>query len=111
MRMENIHFDKEERRPANSIVVNYSSLLNDSDFIRDNAAMMLLNLLIKIMPGEVLLAGLDGYRIGADNYYQQRLDFSQCGESYLIKNQEIKNKIASLSRVLRISFVTPSLYK
>ena len=44
-----------------AITVNYSSLLNEDDVIIDNSTLMFLNLLVKIQPEKVFLAGFDGF--------------------------------------------------
>ena len=94
----------------NSLVVNYSNYINEDDVIMDNTAMMLLNLLARLNPKKVYLAGLDGYNINANNYYQDRLALPQEVERMISMNESISRKISDVSKVLDIVFVTPSKY-
>lgn len=49
--------------------VNYSSLLNNTDYVKDNSGFMFLNLLYKCSVSEVLIIGMDGYKYkNSDNY-------------------------------------------
>ena len=101
----NIAVDDDE-----SLVVNYSELINEDDVIMDNTAMMLLNLLIRLMPKKVYLAGLDGYDVGMNNYYLDRLVLPQEAERMVAMNKSITAKIEDLRQTLDIEFVTPSKY-
>jgi 4-hydroxy 2-oxovalerate aldolase len=91
--------------------VNYHSLLNEEDYISDNSAIMALNLLLKLNPAKVFLAGLDGYNPDKANYYAERLNLIQDRERTLAQNKAMKLKIGELSKKLNLEFVTPSMYK
>jgi 4-hydroxy 2-oxovalerate aldolase len=93
-----------------SLVVNYSELINEDDVIMDNTAMMLLNLLTRLKPKKVYLAGPDGYDVGMKNYYLDRLVLPQEAERMVALNQSITAKIEDLRQTLEIEFVTPSKY-
>lgn len=93
-----------------SIIVNYSDLINEDDVIMDNTAMMLMNLLTRLKPSKVFLAGLDGYDIGTSNYYLDRLVLPQEAERMAALNKAISSKINDLRQALAIEFVTPSKY-
>lgn len=104
-----IHTSNIEIQEESKLVVNYSSLLCEKDLIMDNTAMMLLNLLVKLNPSKVYLAGLDGYKENESNFYQERLNMSKqdnVGEL----NAAMTERIRELSSILSIEFVTPSLY-
>lgn len=94
----------------NCFMVNYSDLLNAEDIIIDNSSLMALNLLIKLKPEKIYLAGLDGYTTDKENYYTERLNLIQNTETIIAQNKAMKNKIAELGKRLKIEFVTPSLY-
>lgn len=104
-----IHTSNIKVEETEKMVVNYSSLLNEEDVIRDNTSAMLLNLLTRINPASVYLAGLDGYKLNGDNYYLNRLKL-QTGDYYKELNEAMTNKIKSARQDLEIEFVTPSLY-
>lgn len=94
----------------NSYVVNYSSLLCEDDVIMDNSTVMLLNLMCKVNPRKVFIAGCDGYQIGQNNYYQKRLQLYQEGEYLLALNETMKRRVKELRSTLEIEFLTPSVY-
>jgi len=107
-----IHTSNIKLDGVSSMVVNYSSLLCEPEVIMDNSCMMALNLLCKLSPSKIYLAGLDGYSLEKNNYCQDRLNIEQ-DKTHLIKiNQAIRDKIKELiSCKLSIEFVTPSLYQ
>lgn len=92
------------------LVVNYSALINEDDVIIDNTAMMLLNLLVRLKPRKVYLAGLDGYNVGSSNYCIDRLVLPQEAERMFAMNNSITARINDLRDFLDIEFVTPSKY-
>lgn len=93
-----------------SLVVNYSDLINEDDIIIDNTAMMVLNLLAKLNIRKVYLAGLDGYDVNLNNYYQACLSLPQEAERMIALNIAITRKINDMRKTLDIEFVTPSKY-
>jgi 4-hydroxy 2-oxovalerate aldolase len=76
----------------------------------DNSAIMLLNLLAKLHPRKVFMAGLDGYSSVSDNYCQNRLEIKKDVEENEIHNRAMAHRIASLQSVLDFDFITPSIY-
>ena len=104
-----IHTSNIQVEETGKMVVNYSALLNEEDVIRDNTSAMLFNLLVRLNPATVYLAGLDGYRIDGNNYYLNRLNL-QNGDYYKELNEAMTNKVKTVSQTLSIEFVTPSLY-
>ena len=102
--------DKDQIEELEKNVVNYSSLLNESDVIMDNAALMVLNLLIKINPSKVYIAGMDGYVYGDINYAEDSKKQEQDRERFDLLNREISIRLSELSQRLDIQFVTPTLY-
>ncbi|MCQ2284705.1 MAG: aldolase catalytic domain-containing protein [Bacteroidales bacterium] len=105
-----IHTSNIQVDQADKYVVNYSSLLNESDIIMDNAALMSLNLLTKLQPAKVYLAGMDGYIFGKDNYIQDNLRNEQDKERFDALNTAIKERISELKEKINLEFITPSLY-
>lgn len=110
-RIKLIHTSNIAIDDSNSLVINYSSIINEDDVIIDNTAMMLLNLLLKLDPQNVYLAGLDGYTVGSKNYYQDRLALSQEAERMIAINDAITHRINELKKDLKIEFITPSKYE
>lgn len=105
-----IHTSNIQVEEKNVNVVNYSQLLNESDVIMDNASLMALNLLLKLHPQKVYIAGMDGYTFGGDNYVQKDLKEEQDKERFCKLNNEIAIRLQELSQKMNIEFVTPSLY-
>lgn len=105
-----IHTSNLQVDEADKLVVNYSSLLNEADAIMDNAALMAFNLLVRIHPHKVFVAGLDGYKYGSANYFQTSLRQEQDEERFKVLNQEISERIRELQTKIDIQFITPSLY-
>ncbi len=101
----NIHVKEKDK-----LVVNYSSLLSEDDIIRDNTSAMLLNLLQKLTPLTVYLAGLDGYNFNGNNYYHSRLKLCMDADAVKAINESMTGKIQSMKTKLHMEFVTPSIY-
>lgn len=92
------------------IVVNYSSLLNSDDVILDNSSLMFLNLLVKLSPAKVFIAGMDGYGNANDNYYSSRLQIGVDLERTNELNSAISRRLEQLSNQIKIEFITPTKY-
>jgi 4-hydroxy 2-oxovalerate aldolase len=92
------------------LVVDYTSLLNEEDVIMDNSSLMALNLLSKIQPPKIYLAGLDGYSLDKENYCLDRLNLIQDRDVIQKQNKAMKNKINDLRKKMNMEFITPSLY-
>lgn len=99
----NIDVTEEEK-----IKVNYSALLNDDDTIRDNSALMLLNLLSRLSPAKIFIGGMDGY--DSNNYYEDRLAVKHDMTRSLELNEAIAKRIGQLNAQLDMEFITPTLY-
>lgn len=103
----NIHVEQEN----SGYCINYVSLLNEVDVIRDNSALMALNLLQKLSPRKVYIAGMDGYSLEKENYYQERMNLIQDNGYALEMNKAIKHRISEIRQTINIEFLTPSLYE
>jgi 4-hydroxy 2-oxovalerate aldolase len=105
-----IHTSNIQANSTSSFMVNYSSLLNEEDIIIDNSSLLALNLLTKLNPAKMYLAGLDGYSLEKGNYYAERLNLLHNKENILAQNKAMKNKIAELQKKMTMEFITPSMY-
>ena len=94
-----------------ALIVNYSSLLNEIDIIIDNTSIMLLNLLCRLSPSIVFLAGLDGYSANKANYYLNRLELPTEVNQIEALNSAMTTRIHELKRHLDLHFITPSEYE
>lgn len=90
--------------------VNYTSLLNSDDTIRDNSSLMLLNLLMKLKPAKIFIAGMDGYTVDKKNYYQDRLTMLHDKEEAEELNFSISKRLKQVGDQLDFCFITPTRY-
>lgn len=105
-----IHTSNIKVYEENRTIVNYSSLLNSDDSIRDNSSLMLLNLLAKLSPKKVLIAGMDGYSTNNENYIQDRLAMNHDHSQAVSLNDAISKRLKQQRLLLDIEFITPTKY-
>lgn len=100
---------------GNDIIVNYHSLINRGYKYFENSTIMLLNLLKRIRPKKIVIAGFDGFNAKneknyADNSFQNERHISE----FSILNKEISLMYKEIQEILypqcEIKFITPSLY-
>jgi len=95
----------------NSLVINYSDLLLDHPTISDNAGLMLLNLLNRLLVNKVYLAGFDGFSLNkSTNYYSTELINNIEMDELVKKNEYIRKQLAFLEKKMEINFVTTTIY-
>lgn len=109
-RINLIHTSNIKVEEPDKIKVNYSSLLNSDDTIRDNSSLMFLNLLTKCAPAKVFIAGMDGYAVTNANYYQDSLSMKHDSEQAIALNEAISKRLGQLCTLFNIEFITPTLY-
>ena len=91
----------------NISVVNYSSYLNENEYIYDNAGIMCINMFSKIGIKEFLLMGFDGYSNDLKkNYYEERLFLNVDEDRIYNINMAMKEKFEQLQKHLDIEFFT-----
>jgi len=91
--------------------VRYSSLLNNIDEVRDNAGMMLIQLLINLGVQEIAIAGMDGYSHDAeDNYAIDEMSFTAQRAVLDAKNNGMKTLLKRFAKQINIQFITKSKY-
>lgn len=92
-------------------VVNYSSLLNNYNEVRDNATLMLFELLIKINVTRVYIAGFDGYSSDITrNYADKKILLFENDDYKYIRNKMISEYLVDRQKTININFLTPSIY-
>lgn len=79
----NIKYDRAD------FVVDYNGIIDRNLKSFDNSTVMLLNLLLKIGVEKYKIAGLDGFEIGGDNYYDKDYSFSRYSEDYEQINSDL----------------------
>lgn len=96
---------------SNKIVVDYTDLLNENEYISDNSGMMILNLIKKCDVKDVYLAGFDGFSENvSDNYYREKLISGSTKSDLINISNAIQEKIRSLKDCMNIEFLTSSIY-
>lgn len=79
--------------------VDYSSLLNTQEPVRDNAGLMLIQLLVRLGAKEIWLAGMDGYSHDPDeNYLHKELRLSSAQETLDAMNRGMRRVLSQLAR-------------
>lgn len=95
----------------NEIIVNYSELLNDIKVVEDNAAMMLIKLLIDVGVSQIKIAGLDGYSHDIYNNYVDKdlalLKTPAIMDAINLGMEQVLNRYA---KVIDIEFITKQRY-
>lgn len=96
---------------SNLMVINYSDLVNTSDYVSDNAGLMLIKLLMNLTVRNISIAGMDGFNKNLSNNYVEK-DMVGTIDSYQVetKNEEMKKVIADFAKLVNIKFITPSKY-
>ena len=91
--------------------VDYASLLNPVDAVKDNAGLMLLKLLIQLGVKEIWLAGMDGYsHIASENYAQEDMRMTAKIQTLDAMNQGMCQVLRELSQQADIRFLTTPKY-
>lgn len=100
---------------SNDIIVNYHSLINRGYQYFENSTIMLFNLLKRVNPAKITIAGFDGFDVNneknyADSSYQNERhidEFETLNEEISIMYKEI---VETMSPNCTFKFVTPSVY-
>lgn len=93
------------------VKVKYTDLLNNNEFVRDNAGMMLIKYLVSLGVKKVILAGLDGYSKNMqDNYINEEMAFPIHAMDAIGKNQGMSDILREFSQIVPIVFLTPSKF-
>ena len=107
----NIHADSNQ-----SIVVNYHSLINRGYVYFENSTIMLLNLLKKLNPNHIAIAGFDGFDKMIDmNYSDRTFQDQRHVHEFERLNSEIGKMLNDVVQTLKgkceIELITPSIYQ
>lgn len=102
----------DEVQEENILVINYSSYLSEESLITDNPTLMLLQLFVDMGIKKAAVAGFDGYSPRSqDNYFDVSLSMGTSTSLKLQKNSLIRSRVGALGKLLKIEFVTESLYQ
>lgn len=100
---------------ANELVVNYQNLIERGYKYFDNSMIMLLNLLKKLMPSSIYIAGFDGFNVKTKtNYMDESFQNDRHVEEFELQNKELRamfnNIFYSIRDRIQVVFVTPSVF-
>lgn len=100
---------------AEDIAINYHSLINRGYKYFENSAMMLFNLLKKLNPSKITIAGFDGFdEHNESNYedgsYQNNRHIDEFGTLNKELNAMFSEIVAIMSPKCKFFFLTPSLF-
>ncbi len=96
--------------------MNYHSLINRGYKYFENSTIMLLNLLKRVNPRKVTIAGFDGFSENVDKNY---VDASYQNERHITEFKELNDELAkmfgeiveTMSPGCRFDMITPSKFK
>lgn len=98
------------------IIVNYQNLVASHKYrFFDNSVIMLLNLLKKILPRSIYMAGFDGFSNDLkSNYMNDSFQNDRHRKDFELQNSELKQMFCSIRDSINVStiirFLTPSLF-
>lgn len=87
--------------------VNYKDLLNDKEYVYDNAGLMAIKLLLSFGVEEIYLAGFDGYSHELkDNYYDDNM--SIIAKNVMLDNMNVgmNDMLSAFDKIKPIKFLT-----
>lgn len=85
----------------------YQDLLNEHEYVKDNAGMMLIRYLILLGAKKVLIAGLDGYSLDpAANFADQKMSFYTQKATFEAMNCGMNEVLREYKKLIDLEFVT-----
>lgn len=90
-------------------IVDYASLLNKVEAVRDNAGMMLISLLVQWKAKRIFLAGMDGYVSGGgnqQNFAEPDMEFNKQQSVMNAMNRGMEKMLRQFMRQVPITIVT-----
>ena len=89
----------------------YRDLLNNTAAVRDNAGLMLIQLLIRLGAKKILVAGMDGYSLDPlQNFADQSMAFFSQKAALEAQNRGMTKVLGEYSQKIDIQFVTAPKY-
>lgn len=90
--------------------VSRSQLMNDYSGVEDNAGLLAISLAIISGASSISLVGFDGYRENKRNVIESLIDVAFSSKKIENLNKGMRNGIKSYSKLVKIDFITASLY-
>lgn len=97
------------------LIVNYHSLINRGYKFFENSTIMLLNLLKRVNPKKISIAGFDGFDVNNDkNYADNSFQNDRHKSEFMTLNKEVSEMYNEIKETMypecKIELITPSLY-
>ena len=99
--------------PADNVnmKVKYKNLLNEEEYVQDNALLMTVKFLLRFNINEILLAGVDGYAADEnDNYAYKKMVVHRNKEILEMMNVGMKKVLKAYGQAVKIEFITKQKY-
>lgn len=91
-------------------ILNWNNIKSSSTIIGESSLYLLIKILIKLNVKNVILAGFDGFKKYAENYYDDSFRFYREQESIKETTNAIIQQIAEFKKQIKIEFLTDSEY-
>ncbi|MBE0491145.1 MAG: aldolase catalytic domain-containing protein [Sulfurospirillum sp.] len=98
------------KKDVNS-VLDFSKLVLNHEVLITNSTIVVINYLIQSNFKSVEIAGLDGYKIGVENYSYDENQIVSDIKAQQEENHIIKNSLVELSNKIKINLITPSIFR
>lgn len=92
-------------------VLDFKQLVLGDDELVTNSAILAINFLIQTGHNKVEIAGLDGYKLGEENYSYDENQIVVDVKSQLEQNQIIEKSLQLFSNKIAINIITPTIFK
>jgi 4-hydroxy 2-oxovalerate aldolase len=92
------------------IVLDFSKLVLNHEVLVTNSTIVAINYFIKLNFRNIEVAGLDGYKIGSDNYSYDENQIILDEKLQQEENNIIKKSLSVLSKKIKIKLITPSIF-
>lgn len=92
-------------------VLDFKQLVLGNNELVTNSTILAINFLIQTGHKKVEIAGLDGYKLGKENYSYDENQIVIDVKSQLAENQIIENSLQQFSNKIDINIITPSIFK
>ena len=91
--------------------INYCEYINDIEYVRDNAGLMLINFLIKMGVKQIYVAGIDGYSYDvSQNYVDDKMSIYNSKHMCELVNSSIEKVLRRYSMRTTIEYITTPQY-
>ena len=99
----------ETNKQAN-VVLNLQEIAYINGKFVDNVAILMMNYLVMLKVNHIFIAGLDGYRLGEENYTYNETSILNNETNLVQANDEIRFSLQHLKNIISIDIITDSIF-